>query len=61
MVWRGGLHHHIMTSGGTMATPARTIQLESGFKFTAMPMRDIVKTQSVATMALRDMSCMLAV
>ena len=37
MVWRGLFHRHIMTSGGRTARPARAVQLDSEFRFPAMP------------------------
>ena len=61
MVWRGSFHRRIMTSGGRTATPARTVQLEIEFKFSAMPAMDTAEIQSMAKMALIDTSCIFQV
>src|SRR4026209_1571152 len=55
-VWRGALHH-IMTIGGRRATPASTAQLHSEFSFAARPAINTAETQTVATTALSDASC----
>jgi hypothetical protein len=57
----GSFHRHAMTSGGRTATTPRTVQLGNEFIFAAMPTMDTVETQSIATMALIDMSCMFGV
>lgn len=61
MVWRGSFHRHIMTSGGTTATPVTTVQLENESKFRAMPMTNTANTQSIAMMVLIETSCMFQV
>ena len=58
IVWRGAFHRHIMKIGGKTATPARTAQLESEFRFPARPAINTAETQTVARTALSDMSCM---
>jgi hypothetical protein len=50
-----------MMSGGTTATPARTVQLETEFKCAATPAMDTVDTQSMAMRALIESSCMFSV
>ena len=57
MVWRGSFHRRIMMSGGTTATPVRTVQLGAEFTFPAMPAMDTADTQSMAQMALMETSC----
>jgi hypothetical protein len=61
MLWRGSFHRRIMTSGGTTATHARTVQFETEFTFAAMPAMDTAETQSMAKMALMDTSCIFQV
>jgi len=56
MVWRGSFHRHIMTSGGTRATPVRTVQLGKECIFPAMPKMSTIEIQSIAMMALVDTS-----
>ena len=58
MVWRGAFHRHIMTIGGTRATPARTAQLDSVFTFPETPAINTAEIQTVAITALSDTSCM---
>lgn len=61
MLWRGSFHHRIMTSVGTMATPARTLQLDNVCTLPAIPAMETAETQTMATMALIDTSCMVQV
>jgi hypothetical protein len=61
IVGTGSFHRHIMTSGGTAATPARTVQLEKEFRFPPMPTMETVETQSRTMMALIDTSCIFQV
>ena len=57
MVWPGLFHRHIMTSGGRTATPARTVQPDNVFTLPAMPAVHTAETQTVATVALIESSC----
>ena len=61
MVWRGSFHRHIITSGGTTATPVRTAQPKNESTFSAMPMMNAANTQSMARMSLIETSCMFQV
>ena len=61
MLWRGPFHRHIMASGGRMATPDRTVQPDIDLKLPAMPAVYTAETQTVATVALMDSSCILQV
>jgi len=58
IVWAGAFHHHIMTIVGQTATPARTAQLVSEFRFPATPAINTAETQTVARTALSHTSCM---
>ena len=49
IVWRGAFHRHIITIGGMTATPARTVQLVTEFRFPAMPAINAADTQKVGT------------
>ena len=57
-LWRGAFHRHIMTIGGRTATPARTAQLDSEFRFPARPAINTAEIQTVARTASSDTSCM---
>jgi len=62
IVGPGSFHRHIMTTGGTTATAARTAQLGKEFECPVMPaMVHTAETQSMAMMDLSDTSCMLQV
>jgi len=37
MLWRGSLHHRMITTGGGRATAARTVQSKSEFTFPTIP------------------------
>jgi hypothetical protein len=60
MLCRGSFHHRI-TTGGRMATAARTVQSKYEFTFPAIPAIVTAKTQSVAMTALIDTRCILPV
>lgn len=57
MVWRGLFHHHIMTSGGRTATPARTAQADNDLKLPAMAAAHTAEIQTVVTVALMERNC----
>ena len=61
IVWRGALHRHIKMSGGTTASPARSVQLENESTFPAIPMINAADTQSMTMMSLTETSCMFQV
>jgi hypothetical protein len=61
MLWRGLFHRHIMASGGRIATPDRTVQPDMDLKLPAMPAVRTAETQTLATVALIDSSCILQV
>jgi hypothetical protein len=54
MVSGESFHRHIMTSGGTTATPARRVQLENESTFRAMPTTDTPEIQSIAMMGMLE-------
>lgn len=56
-LWEGWFHHHIMTTGGRRATQARTGQLDSKFRFPAMPAIQTADTHRTAVTTLIDRSC----
>ena len=57
MVWRGLFHHHIMTSGGRAATPARTTHADNDLKLPAMAAAHTAEIQTVVTAALMERNC----
>jgi hypothetical protein len=59
MLWRGSLHHRLITNGGTRATPARTVQTKSEFTFAAVPAIVTIKTHITAMNTWIDLSCIL--
>ena len=48
ILWRGAFHRQYMTIGGRAATPARTAQPDSEFRFPARPAINTAETQMVA-------------
>jgi hypothetical protein len=59
MLWRGLFHRHIMTSGGMTARPARTVHADSDFTLPPMPAAHSAETQTVAAVALMELSCIV--
>ena len=57
ILWEGLFHRHIMTRGGRMARPARTVQPDSEFTLPTTPAMHTVETQNVSTVTLIDSSC----
>ena len=59
MLWGGSFHSHIMTIVGRRATLARTVKLDGELRCPAMPTIQTANTQTAATTALIDASCMV--
>ena len=58
-LWGGSFHSHIMTIVGRRATLARTVKLDGELRCPAMPTIHTANSQTAATLALIDTSCML--
>ena len=59
MVLAGSFHHCIMTSGGRMANPARTVQLGSELTLPTRPAPHTAEIQAQANVTFVYLSCML--
>ena len=61
MVWAGSFHHCIMTSGGRMAHPRRTVQLGSELTLPTRPAPHTAEIQTQANVTFLYLSCILKV
>jgi hypothetical protein len=59
MLWAGSLDHRIITSGGRIANPTRTVQLESELTFPARPAAHTAEIQAPANVSFLYLNCIL--
>ena len=57
MLWAGSLHHCMMTSGGRIANPTRTLQLDSEPTFATRPAAHTAEIQAPANVTFVYLTC----